>query len=158
MQVVIFIWKEQEVKTEEGGGPLPFMLLPAAISAANWVGLCERARSSLFVGGGLGEERVMRRSKLGDASPGSGARHPCSPGALAKAAASGRASSERGADFCRLLMPRIPIGFATAKDGAVNLYRSVTTTFTSTSPHSFTEAIGTLHPSQEHHCSFHTMH
>ncbi len=37
------------------------MLLPAAISEANYLGLCESARSSLSVGGGLGELRVMRR-------------------------------------------------------------------------------------------------
>ena len=34
--------------------------------------------------------------------------HPCSPSALAKAAASGRASSERGADFCHLQLPSLP--------------------------------------------------
>ncbi len=33
--------------------------------------------------------------------------HPCSPGALTKAAAPGRASSELGADFGRLPMPRL---------------------------------------------------
>ena len=37
---------------------------------------------------------------------------PCSSGAFAKAAPSGRASSERGADFCRLLLPRSRNHFA----------------------------------------------
>ena len=39
-------------------------------------------------------------------SPGSGAPHACSRDALAKAAASGRALTAPGADFCRLHRPR----------------------------------------------------
>ena len=55
MQVAIFVGKEQEVKTKDGRGRLPFMLLPAAISEANYFGLCESARSFLSVGEGLGK-------------------------------------------------------------------------------------------------------
>ncbi len=50
--------------------------------------------------------RRDKKNRVGDISPGSGALSPLLVSALAKAAAPGRASSERGEDFCLLHAPR----------------------------------------------------
>ena len=49
--------------------------------------------------------REQASPRMGDASPRLGAAPPCSPGALAKAAAPRGSSSESGADFCHLHQP-----------------------------------------------------
>ncbi len=59
-----------------------------------------------FQRGGLGELKVMSRASWVMQHQDRVLNYPCLPGALAKAAASGRASSERGADFCCLHLPR----------------------------------------------------
>ena len=83
------------MEEERRGAIALFYALPRRLSLRyTSVGLCQSARTSLHSSaGGWVSGRVMH--------------HPYSPGVLAKAAAPGRASSERGGFFCRLQVPSL---------------------------------------------------